>query len=112
MKMDNKIIEQELLDILECPLCRSDLEVADGRLICSDFKCKHEFPIVEGIPLMLPQNSEKDLKLSKEKWDLEYEQFYKLADIDLNNDLELKDSLKYIKKFKEKNEGFFLEAGC
>ena len=55
-------MRRNLLDILACPLCKSDLEVIveeenedeiiTGKLICK--KCGVEYPIEDGIPNMLP----------------------------------------------------------
>ncbi|RLI75813.1 Trm112 family protein [Archaeoglobales archaeon] len=54
-------MKRELLDILACPICKSDLElvveeereeIISGKLICK--KCKTEYPIEDGIPNMLP----------------------------------------------------------
>ena len=54
-------MKRELLDILACPTCKSDLEliveeeneeIISGKLICK--KCKVEYPIEDGIPNMLP----------------------------------------------------------
>ncbi len=55
-------MKRKLLDILACPLCKSDLEleveeekedeIIKGKLVCK--KCKVEYPIEDGIPNMLP----------------------------------------------------------
>jgi uncharacterized protein len=46
-------IKKELFDILACPKCKNNLKYnADKtKLICS--KCKKEFDIKEGIPILL-----------------------------------------------------------
>jgi len=48
-------IPKELFDILACPLCKSDLKYNKARtkLICG--KCKIDYPIKEGIPILLPK---------------------------------------------------------
>ena len=48
-------IPKELFDILACPLCKADLNYNKNKtgLICS--KCKAEYPIKEGIPVLLPR---------------------------------------------------------
>lgn len=45
---------KELLDILACPVCKSDLKYNKDKtsLIC--IKCKKEYKIKEGIPILLP----------------------------------------------------------
>jgi uncharacterized protein YbaR (Trm112 family) len=55
-------MKESLLDILCCPLDKSDLELAvdreddeeilAGRLVCTD--CGEEYPIGDGIPNLLP----------------------------------------------------------
>ncbi len=55
-------MKRKLLEILACPLCKSDLEVEvneeneeeiiSGKLICSS--CNAEFPIEDGIPDLRP----------------------------------------------------------
>ncbi len=55
-------MRRNLLEILACPLCKSDLEVdikeeneeeiISGKLICKN--CGVEYPIEDGIPNMLP----------------------------------------------------------
>ncbi len=48
----NTKIPKELLDILVCPICKSDLHKSKDRLVCK--KCNKRFPIKEGIPILLP----------------------------------------------------------
>ena len=52
-------IPKDLFDILACPLCRADLEYANGKkgLLCSG--CGQKYPIQEGIPNLLPPNEKK-----------------------------------------------------
>lgn len=52
----------DLLEILRCPVCRGELalvsrrtdgdEIVDGTLTCA--KCRVDYPIVDGIPDLLP----------------------------------------------------------
>ncbi len=54
-------MKRELLDILACPICKGDLrleveeeneeEIISGKLICT--KCGTDYPIEDGIPIML-----------------------------------------------------------
>ena len=46
-------LSKELLDVLCCPACKSDLDYreAEGKLVCR--QCKHEYKIEDGIPIML-----------------------------------------------------------
>ena len=54
------MIDKELLDILACPACKSDvvLESAAGeeKLVCT--KCKRKYPVRDGIPIMLIDEAE------------------------------------------------------
>ncbi|WP_423793437.1 Trm112 family protein [Methanocaldococcus indicus] len=42
---------KKYLHILACPYCRGNLILKDNKLICK--KCKKEFKIVDGIPILL-----------------------------------------------------------
>ena len=55
-------MKPDLMDILCCPVCKEDLvlkatkkdgkEIVEGTITCT--KCKHPYPIEEGIPNLLP----------------------------------------------------------
>ncbi len=51
MKM-SEIISKELLEILACPVCKGDVELKGKELVC--VKCKRSYPIIDGVPHMLP----------------------------------------------------------
>jgi len=51
--MSKSPISKELLEILACPVCKQSLKLKGKKLICQ--KCGREFPIVNGIPNMLPE---------------------------------------------------------
>jgi hypothetical protein len=46
------VLDPELLKILACPMCKADVKLEKGELVCA--KCGRHYPIVEGIPCMLP----------------------------------------------------------
>lgn len=48
------MIDQDLLDILVCPVCKGalTLEEAASRLVCK--ACRVGYPIEDGIPNLLP----------------------------------------------------------
>ena len=58
-------MRRKILDILCCPVCKGDLtlsvaeenekEIVEGVLSCA--ACRADYPIHEGIPNLLPQNS-------------------------------------------------------
>ena len=50
--MTGSDIEEELLEILACPYCKKSVRVEDDNLFCPE--CGREYPIVDGIPHMLP----------------------------------------------------------
>jgi hypothetical protein len=45
-------ISRELLEILACPVCKRDVELKGNQLVCVG--CGRRYPIVDGIPCMLP----------------------------------------------------------
>jgi len=52
------MIDKELLDILACPACKSEvtLDEAAQRIVCSG--CGRRYPIRDGIPVMLIDEAE------------------------------------------------------
>lgn len=54
MAMTDEPLAKELYDILACPVCKGDITYTKDKtaLLCK--KCKVEYPIKEGIPIMLP----------------------------------------------------------
>ena len=53
------MIDQELLDILVCPVSKGKLEYDEKEdvLICRESQLK--YPIIDGIPVMLPERAER-----------------------------------------------------
>lgn len=50
------MIDKELLDILACPLCKTEVKLEEGKLVC--VKCGRRYPIRDGIPIMLIDEAE------------------------------------------------------
>jgi uncharacterized protein YbaR (Trm112 family) len=52
-------LSEELLSILVCPQCKGDLryEREAERLVCET--CRLRYPIVDDIPVMLPEEAER-----------------------------------------------------
>ena len=50
-------MDQELLKILACPACKVDVELKDGKIVCT--KCRRKYPIRDGIPIMLIEEAEQ-----------------------------------------------------
>ena len=51
------MIDKELLDILACPDCKSDIELKENKIVCK--KCGKKYPIRNGIPVMLIVEAEE-----------------------------------------------------
>jgi len=52
------MIDEELLKILACPACKSDVVLKEERIVCA--KCRRRYPIKDGIPIMLIEEAETD----------------------------------------------------
>lgn len=52
------MIDEELLKILACPLCKADVFLQENKIVCT--KCKRRYPIRDGIPIMLIEEAECD----------------------------------------------------
>ena len=50
------MIDKELLDILACPLCKTDVKLEGDRIVCS--KCGRRYPVKDDIPIMLIEEAE------------------------------------------------------
>ena len=50
------MIDKELLDILACPACKADVVLGDDMIVCT--KCKRRYPVRDGIPIMLIEETE------------------------------------------------------
>lgn len=50
-------MDEKLLELLACPLCdsRPKLALVAGELVCP--VCRHRFPILNGIPRLLPESA-------------------------------------------------------
>lgn len=50
------MIDKELLDILACPLCKTDVKLEGDWITCP--KCGRRYPIKDDIPIMLIDEAE------------------------------------------------------
>lgn len=50
------MIDKELLKILACPACKTDVNLEGERLVC--VKCGRRYPIKDDIPIMLIDEAE------------------------------------------------------
>ena len=51
------MIDEELLAVLACPVCKADVQQKEDKLIC--ITCGRKYPIREGIPIMLVEEAER-----------------------------------------------------
>lgn len=50
------MIDPKLLEILACPLCKTEVKLEGERLVC--VQCGRRYPIRDGIPVMLVEEAE------------------------------------------------------
>jgi uncharacterized protein YbaR (Trm112 family) len=50
------MIDKELLDILACPLCKTEVELENDKIVCTN--CGRRYPIKDDIPVMLIDEAE------------------------------------------------------
>ena len=61
------MVSQELLDILVCPACKSELDLVKGRwLACKNDACRRKYPIRDDIPVMLIEEGTKYVDVAVE----------------------------------------------
>jgi uncharacterized protein YbaR (Trm112 family) len=53
-------MDEELLKILACPVCKSGIELKEEKIVC--VKCGRKYPVREGIPIMLAEEAETEEK--------------------------------------------------
>jgi uncharacterized protein YbaR (Trm112 family) len=58
------MISKELLDILACPLCKTDVRLENDRIVCT--QCGRRYPIKDEIPVMLIDEAELPVEHKKE----------------------------------------------
>ena len=51
------MIDKELLEILACPECQSDVKLENGKIVCHG--CGRSYPIKDGIPILLVDESDR-----------------------------------------------------
>ncbi len=51
------MIDKRLLEILACPACKSDIQYNEARNVIICTKCKRVYPVKDGIPVMLIEES-------------------------------------------------------
>jgi uncharacterized protein YbaR (Trm112 family) len=51
------LIDKELLEILACPVCKTQVVEEEDRLVCTE--CGRRYPVRDGIPVMLVDEAEQ-----------------------------------------------------
>ena len=51
------MIDKMLLEILACPVCKTEVKLEGDRLVC--VQCGRRYPIRDGIPVMLVEEAEQ-----------------------------------------------------
>jgi uncharacterized protein YbaR (Trm112 family) len=50
------MIDKELLDILACPLCKTEVILENDKIVCTN--CGRRYPVKDDIPVMLIDEAE------------------------------------------------------
>ncbi|MEK6765216.1 MAG: Trm112 family protein [Planctomycetota bacterium] len=50
------MIDKELLEILACPLCKTEVKLEGDRIVCTN--CGRRYPVKDDIPVMLIDEAE------------------------------------------------------
>jgi uncharacterized protein YbaR (Trm112 family) len=60
-------VAKEVIEILACPVCKSEVVYDSGadRICCVNQGCRREYPVKEGIPFMVVEESTKWIFLSE-----------------------------------------------
>ncbi|MFC2149570.1 Trm112 family protein [Candidatus Auribacterota bacterium] len=53
------MVDKELLEIMACPECKSEVKLEGDKIICTNPECGLRYPIRDGIPIMLVEEAEK-----------------------------------------------------
>lgn len=108
------MIGKKLLELLACPICKSDLLQKDEKLLCSNKHCGEVFEVVEGIPIMLSgrQREGRDMKITRCKWEQVYRKYGDEYYSPNNVPQTVQVSSSYVEKYMSCSAKTFLEAGC
>jgi len=49
-------MDEELLEILVCPICKAKVRLESEKLICGE--CGRRYPVRDGIPIMIVEEAE------------------------------------------------------
>ncbi len=102
---------EKYIDILACPDCGGDLRIIDDKqLVCK--KCKNNFEVTDGIPILLPSDILEEQKKAIKVWGKEYRDMLKKHEFSYEDKYAKADIGEILKNEKFKKENSFLEIGC
>jgi hypothetical protein len=53
------VIDKELLEIMACPFCKSDIKLEGEKILCTNPECGCRYSIKDDIPVMLIEEAER-----------------------------------------------------
>jgi hypothetical protein len=56
-RLEVRVIDKELLEILACPACKTPIRLEGERIVCD--RCGRRYPVRDGIPVMLIDEAEQ-----------------------------------------------------
>jgi len=51
-------VDSKLLEVLACPMCHGSVADKEEKIVCTD--CGRQYPVKDGILVMLPQDENKN----------------------------------------------------
>jgi len=73
-----ELISTWFREVLACPICKSDVKLSGKVLTCVNKSCRSQFPVIDGIPVMLTQMNQHH-KYEKQYFDQEFRCYDKYA---------------------------------
>ena len=55
MTLGDNMIDKKLLEILACPACKGKVKIEEEKIVCR--QCGRKYPVKNGIPIMLIEES-------------------------------------------------------
>ena len=53
------MVDKDLLEILACPFCKSDIKLEGEKIICTNVSCGCRYSVKDNIPVMLIDEAER-----------------------------------------------------
>lgn len=108
--MKQNLIENDLLDILACPVCNHDVILRDESLLCP--QCRISFKIDDEIPIMLPPAMPREQLIAIHVWGEEYRDLLKNQVYEYMDQYGLKDCEILRNNYFFNKNTLLLEIGC